>query len=89
MSTVSDETRDRIRRAHSCRDGGHTFAREGNRAASLGATSRAIAWWRQARDEYAAAAIMYADAGAPGLESMARYHARQCDRTIAYNGGEA
>ncbi len=75
--------------AHSCRDAGHAFARKGDRAVALGATATALAWWRQARDEYDAAAAMYADAGAPALESMARYHARQCARTIAYNGGEA
>lgn len=78
-----------IEHAHSCRDAGHHFARKGDRAVSMGATATAIAWWRQARDEYDAAADEYAACGAHSLEGMARRFARSCSRTIEYNGGAA
>lgn len=86
---MTSETHETIRRGHSCRDAGHHFARKGDRAVSMGATATAIAWWRQARDEYDAAADEYAACGARTLEGMARRFARSCSRTIEYNGGAA
>lgn len=87
MSTTDNAAT--FQHAHSCRDAGHHFSRKGNAALNMGATATAIAWWRQARDEYAAAADMYAACGCEGLENMARSFARSCDRTITYNGGAA
>jgi hypothetical protein len=89
MSTSTTNRATLYQRGHSCRDAGHAFAREGRRAHNLGATGTALAWWRQARDEYETAATMYAECGADAMRQCAEYHARECTRAITWNGGQA